>query len=443
MAADRTFLLAGADSAAQAPATDAVRVLKARRIALGAARGEQGQTAVEGDAVLRVELENGFVLWSRADDLLRDHGRQVGQRDGKSTWALDFGPQPGRDGQRGSRGWLGLGVRVLEAFGVDLSGTAAVALARTLEARQLGANTPAGLYRCSLKGNPGGDPGLTPAGAVSADGRPLLVFLHGTGSSTQGSFGHLWRDDSHAGAALRARMEARYGHNVLALQHRSMTESPIANALALARALPAGAELHLVSHSRGGLVGELMCLGMRDAEADPLTPALLKTLFAADRTVAVQLGLPGLDKAAAKARDAAYDADRAALVELLDELRTKQFKVRRFVRVACPARGTTLASGRLDRWLSVLDFVSGAGLFGDAMDFLLAVIKERTDPRTLPGLEAMMPGSALTRLLQHPDLQVSADLSVIAGDVEGDSLWGQIKLLAADWFYGGDHDLVV
>jgi hypothetical protein len=55
----------------------------------------------------------------------------------------------------------------------------------------------------------------------------------------------------------------------------------------------------------------------------------------------------------------------------------------------------------------------------------------------------MMPGSALTRLLQHPDLVTTADLSVIAGDIEGDSPGGQLKLLATDWFYGADHDLVV
>ena len=84
-------------------------------------------------------------------------------------------------------------------------------------------------------------------------------------------------------------------------------------------------------------------------------------------------------------------------------LARKHCAVARFVRVACPARGTTLASGRLDRWLSVLDYLvdaaTGNGLFADGLDFMLAVVKERTDPRTLPGVEAMMPGSALTRLL--------------------------------------------
>ena len=74
------------------------------------------------------------------------------------------------------------------------------------------------------------------------------------------------------------------------------------------------------------------------------------------------------------------------------------------------------------------------------------MVRERTDPRTLPGLEAMMPGSALTRLLHHPDLTTAADLTVIAGDIEGQgstSPWHKLKVLFSDWFYGAEHDLVV
>ena len=51
------------------------------------------------------------------------------------------------------------------------------------------------------------------------------------------------------------------------MQHRTLTQSPIENArdlvAALAKVLPAGSELHLVSHSRGGLVGELVARGNR------------------------------------------------------------------------------------------------------------------------------------------------------------------------------------
>ena len=208
-------------------------------------------------------------------------------------------------------------------------------------------------------------------------------------------------------------------------------------------ALPAGADLHLLTHSRGGLVGELLCLAERDRATDPLRPDLLDTLFAADRTLAPQLGLGPLAAQALAERDAAYQADRQALAELLTLLDEKKLQISRFLRVACPARGTTLASGRLDRWLSVFGHLGGWPVAADAMDFVLAVVKERTDPRTLPGLEAMMPGSALTRLLHHPDLSTSADLTVIAGDAQGDSAWSQLKLFIADWFYGSDHDLVV
>ncbi|TXC67299.1 hypothetical protein FSC37_21205 [Piscinibacter aquaticus] len=186
-----------------------------------------------------------------------------------------------------------------------------------------------------------------------------------------------------------------------------------------------------------------MGLGGRNKADDPLRGELLGTLFAADRTVAEQLGLGELEGDEAKARDAAYAEDRQLLAELVKTLDERRIQVQRFVRVACPARGTTLASGRLDRWLSVVNFLTGDGLIGGTADFLLAVIKQRTDPRTLPGIEAMMPGSALTRLLHLPQLTTTADLSVICGDVQGKGLFGQLKILALDWFYGSDHDLVV
>ncbi len=436
----RTYPIRGSEQkTADTPPTTDIAITRQRRLLPGSARAAGGgEIEAAGDEVVRVELENGFVLWTRADDLIRERGRQTVGRDGGAGWEIDMRP-PARGGKAGTRGWLGLGIKVLEFFGVDLKGKAAVALGDKLEEKLLKGNAP-GLYRCSL-----GDAfSLTrvPEGeALPAGQEPILVFIHGTASSGQGSFGKLW--EGAAGAAARQALKARYGERVYALEHRSLTVSPIENALYLVKRLPENAQVHLVSHSRGGLVGELLCLAERDKTDDPLRADWLNSLFAADRTMAEQLGLSPLHPDAIKARDAAYDADRKALGELLKVLDAKAVKVRRFVRVACPARGTTLASGRLDRWLSVFDHFSGNGLLGDTADFLLAVVKERTDPRTLPGLEAMMPGSALTRLLQHPGLSTTADLSVISGDIEGDSLWGQIKLLASDWFYGADHDLVV
>ena len=70
-----------------------------------------------------------------------------------------------------------------------------------------------------------------------------------------GSFGKLWSTvdgaDGVAARTARAALAARYGQNVVAFEHRSLTESPIENALALARLLPEGAQLDLVSHIAG------------------------------------------------------------------------------------------------------------------------------------------------------------------------------------------------
>ncbi|WP_180129044.1 CHAT domain-containing protein [Rhodoferax sp. BLA1] len=415
------------------------------RLIPGAARDGAGdQIEVAGNTVVRVELDNGFVLWSRVDDLAQEYGA-LPSRDAGAAW--EFSRLTPRTSSAGERGLLGLAIRVLDFFGLDLAEKSARKLGQHFEQKLLGEHPP-GLYQLDLSSD------LTlrslpDTSPIPSNQGPLLVFLHGTASSTAGSFGKLWEPGATEAARLRQSLAPVYGERVLALEHRSLTESPIQNALALVKRLPSGAELHLVSHSRGGLVGELLALSGCPKLDQLLTPDKVQQLFAADRSIAPQLGLSPLSDTEARARDADYNADRQHLLELVALLAQKQMRVTRFARVACPARGTTLASGRLDRWLSVLDYLvnaaTGNGLFGDSLDFLLAVVKERTDPRTLPGIEAMVPGSALTRLLNGvPELATSADLSVIAGDIEpGDGLWNTLKVLANDWFYKNAHDLVV
>jgi CHAT domain-containing protein len=421
------------------------KIVPTHRLIPGAARdGASDEVAVPGNTVVRVELDNGFVLWSRVDDLTHEYGA-LPSRDAGAAW--EFARLSPKHSASGERGIVGLAIRLLDFFGIDVAAKSARELGIHFEEKLLGDNPP-GLYRLNLAA----DYHLTAVQAnesMATGPGPMLVFLHGTASSTQSSFGELWNSTNTEGTRLRQTLAHLYGNRVFALEHRSLSESPIDNALALVQRLPQGAELHLVSHSRGGLVGEVLALSGCPNLAEVLTPEKIRALFAADRSMAPQLGLSPLNDDEAKTRDAAYEADRQRLLELVKLMGQKQLKVSRFVRVACPARGTTLASGRLDRWLSVLDYVvnaaTGAGLFGDSLDFLLAVVKERTDPRILPGVEAMMPGSALTRLLNGtPELVTSADLSVIAGDIQaGDGLWNTLKVLATDWFYRNEHDLVV
>ncbi len=401
------------------------------RVRLGAARDFGGLVDLndmQSNDVACVEYSNGFKLWTRVDDLYAEHGKSAMRGGGADPDIWELEPQTRTlDADRGAGRIV---IEALEFFGVDLKSVATFELCKWFEAKQLQAKGP-GLYRFDSLGDPFKLDFLQDQ-KIAAGDKKLLLFIHGTGSSSQGGFDKLWSDTGFK--TLKA-LQAVFGTACYAFEHRSLTVSPIDNALAIAEALPEHAEIHLVTHSRGGLVGELLCLGQRDKTPDPLHDDFLDKVFdpEQDRTQGELFGFGFL-------KPEGYTVQKQQLRKLLDKLDEKQIKVVRFVRVACPARGTTLASGRLDRWLSVLNFLSGSNAF---VEFLLGVVRERTDPRTLPGIEAMMPGSALVTLLNERSITTQADLTVIAGDIEGDSFWNKLKLQLADWFYSSEHDLVV
>ncbi len=442
-APSRTLRLRGQPVAqAPTPRVESIDIVSRGRVQLGAARAAAGavDVPIRQDDVACLEYSNGFRQWLRVDDLHREFGTRASRGgDEEGIWEVDPAVRAEAGDGAVQRGFGGLVVEALEVFGVDLKRKTAVGLSQWFERRQLHGNAP-GIYRVGL-GDALSLEAVTERLPATKPGQPLLLFVHGTASSTAGSFASLWNPSNKAGAALRKALQERYGSHVYACEHRTLTVSPIDNAAELVeKFLPEDAELHLVTHSRGGLIADLLCLAQRvQGRNDPLQPGALDRLLGRDRTLGAMLGLGRRDSAeAAKA----YAVERARLQELIEALKRRRPRVTRLVRVACPARGTTLASGRLDRWLSVIQHFAPE-MVGDALDFLLAVVQERTDPRSLPGLEAMMPGSALIRLLNHPDLRTAADLSVIAGDIEGESFWGKLKLVMADWFYASDHDLVV
>ncbi|HUG21790.1 CHAT domain-containing protein [Piscinibacter sp.] len=279
-----------------------------------------------------------------------------------------------------------------------------------------------------------GDPRL----AAEATAGPLLVMIHGTGSSTSGSFDAL----QSASRSYWTPFEARYGERVFAFEHRSLSESPIDNALQLARALPAGAAVHLVTHSRGGLVGDLLCLENFNALIDgyALEPSELGEADPSERE-----RLRGeLLKAHAEQRN--------ALHELAAELRRKKLRIERYVRVACPARGTRLASGNFDVFLSALlslmgwvPAFKGNPIYSAFKRVVLEVAKNRTKPQLVPGIEAMLPGSPMARLLARASSQDGVKLAVISGDIEGGGWLKRLSVLFTDFtfFDSTDNDLVV
>ena len=83
--------------------------------------------------------------------------------------------------------------------------------------------------------------------------KPYLLFIHGTNSNTLGAFRELLESD------VWTYMNKTYGDNILTYQHRTLTKSPLQNVLELVDNLPDSAELHIISHSRGGLVGDIIC----------------------------------------------------------------------------------------------------------------------------------------------------------------------------------------
>jgi CHAT domain-containing protein/pimeloyl-ACP methyl ester carboxylesterase len=318
-----------------------------------------------------------------------------------------------------TRGWMGQ--VVLSAIDIITGGAkdAAVSLAASAITKKLDGGVDAGVYELSADALPASlketDRKRSQV-AASADGGPLLILIHGTFVDTISTFGKLWKGHP---TKVRALFK-HYGNRVYALDHPTLGQSPIANALTLVRALPAGAKLHLVTHSRGGLVAEVLA---RACGAGPLTAEEL-ALFAGDK----------------------YKQHSTDLQALVKEAQAKGLKVERVVRVACPARGTTLASGRLDAYLSVLQWglrLANVPIAPELVSFLHEVARRRSDPSELPGIEAMMPESPVVAWLNRGDESVPGDLRVVAGDMEGDTVGAWVKTLLSDAFYWTDNDLVV
>ncbi len=265
-----------------------------------------------------------------------------------------------------------------------------------------------------------------PASLDGVDPRtPILLFIHGTASNTRGSFGAFLTAD---GAQDWRAVTTLFGRHIYAFEHRTLSRSPIENALALARALPQGARLSLVTHSRGGLVGDLLCLG---------------GLSAAQIDGFVRQG-DGLAEADA--------FDRARLRELADVLAARQFRVERYLRCASPSRGTLLASENLDEFLSILTNLVGlvpalasSPVYDVVTRVTLEAVRRRWEPDVLPGIEAMTPASPLVRLLNGPDAVAAGRLGIVAGDIEGGHLFRRIGAFITDRFIYDhrDNDLVV
>ncbi|RPI47273.1 MAG: hypothetical protein EHM59_04965, partial [Betaproteobacteria bacterium] len=401
---------------------------------------------VEPDQLVILEMDNGIRIWTSARQAAEDYGHRTSAaapsargRRAAAAGSVEFeisAALPVGSPSRGLTQWV---LRALHIVDVDplgaAAGATAAAIANRIESRLVG---EPGVHRCRGPAGTAG-PVIEPErlDAIPAAGKnPVLVFLHGTASSTHGSFGGLWLPEHRQALEKLFRY---YGNRVYALEHRTLSAGPIENAIDLVKALPDGALVHLVSHSRGGLIGELLCRAN--------VPLGEPCFSAGDLSI--------FERAAAEASGEPKRAlqDQLRQLKALDQLlRRKKLRIERFLRVGCPARGTTLASGRLDRWLSVglnvlqriTDINPLASVLADVyVELLAAVVKKRLDPSALPGLHAQTPTAPLIALLNRPDSRTTADLTVLAGDLDGRGFLGSVAELATRWFFGAENDLVV
>jgi CHAT domain-containing protein len=417
---------------------EADRVQAARVMTARAGVAPVELDGLRDDTVVELTVDGSFRFWVRYDQLAEDLSAARTRGTPALPETIDLPPFLAGPATRG-----GIGETLIEAvrsFDIDiaglLGGVAGKAAGPILAKRfDLWMMETQGLgHWVKTSDNAFAEFPVT-AEAELAGEEPILLFLHGTVSNAAGSFGILkrpasrpedtWRDDAWL------KLTRAYGERILAYEHHTLSLGPIDNAIALLKALPDGACLHVVSHSRGGMVGELLCRQQRTDGKPPFAGEL----------EALERWIEG--------KDERYAEELAKLTELGRLLEQRRPRVERFVRVACPAAGTTLAGGRIDRWLSlatdVLDFtgLSASQTYRCIKGFLLAVVKMRTEPEAVPGLEAMMPGSLLTAVLNRPGVEITGDLSVIAGDIEGGSFLNRLAIKVTNWFYGGNHDLVV
>jgi pimeloyl-ACP methyl ester carboxylesterase/tetratricopeptide (TPR) repeat protein len=395
------------------------------------------------DEVLAIEMEGGLVLYTSAGRLADDLRRidPKAEKDGAVSLEALRRRTPAT---RGLGDWV---IRALSVLGVDEKWLIAKAAEKAKEwggeALVQGASWAGTkammwtieeqlerepeLYAWNEDGVTDGDL-LVPSPPDFSDvtaGTPMLVFIHGTGSSTRGSFGELRRPDA---AREWLALREKFGKHVYGFEHRTFSQSPIENALELARKLPVGARLSIVTHSRGGLVGDLLCAAGFDGLID-------HSFNRTDPRLAL-----------------ANEEDRKNLKRLGDELAVKEFIVERYVRVACPAQGTLLASSHIDAFLSALlhligmvPGLAGSPLYAVVKRVVLQIAKNRTDPSLVPGVEAMLPNSPLAALVGRAKPQEQAKIAVVAGDIEGGGVLKRLGVFLTDYllFEEENNDLVV
>ncbi|MEP7321605.1 MAG: alpha/beta hydrolase, partial [Saprospiraceae bacterium] len=249
-----------------------------------------------------------------------------------------------------------------------------------------------------------------------------LLYLHGTISSFDGSFGDLYQDDI---TGIRKLINEKYGDNVIALQHYTLSASPWDNAIEILKALPKGSGLDIISHSRGGLIADILA-GCDIRNQQPV--------YSSSEITSVKKS----------------DSILSAALETINVLaRKKMIRIENVIRVACPARGTELLSNSLDHFLNGLLRAIGLAfghnpVYQFIRGLITDVISARLTPDVMPGILAMVPESIPQKLINRPQVILKNQLIVVEGDSEiGKNFWRSILVVFSNLYYREANDFVV
>jgi hypothetical protein len=394
----RTARAAGDPFIDQLAATGRLAVTGLYQATLPARRGVEDQPLVldvatpdGGDYVVVVRHASGALTFAFAE---RIAGRRSARGAREATGALRFRIQTRSTDASSDR--RGIGAKLLRIAVAKVLGrvidAALPGLAKAWEQRAWRKRGLApGLHRVGLGSN--GLFRVTPIRTAAAlpAGRKLL-FIHGTFSNFAGGFGALANAQGGEGSTFFEAVRDLYGDQVFALEHFTVSATPLENAQALLDALPdAGGPFDVVTHSRGALV--LRSIGLcANAGRLPLGNAVL---------------------------------------------------------VGAPNQGTPLAApDRLETftsWLANLLEVLPDNPFTFGVEFLVEAVAWLAQKAgdVIPGIAPMNPGGRFLRDLAAGPTPAGR-LSALVSNYEPDaSLLARMADAGVDGFFGGANDLVV
>ena len=322
----------------------------------------------------------------------------------KSRGSDDLIIEPFLDG--GTRGFGNIKERLIEYVKFQLIGTTVKLVAQKVE--EWTVMREEGLFSVNDSFE------LQPFDPPASSNSTYLLLLHGTLSNTIRSFGGLKTDNKFA------EIYKSYAGNVMALQHKTLTKSVVDNARDLLEALPDNIDLDILSHSRGGLIAEV-----------------LNAIF--------EVPKPIWDNPGGK-NDIVH---RLELQTLKADFGKKNIKINKIVRVACPAAGTSLLGENIPNFFQVINNLSKPleeGVYGKlfkGLKILISVLlKQKNNPDSLPGINNMVPNGDFIQTLNTSEF-FDTPVFVISGNIKRGKIKDSIKLLLTHWIYGQANDLVV